>query len=554
MKKFTYTCGSAFVLMLFFIISFTVYADEGISARLNGESYKAGDTVKVTVNVPENHNTAAFLLEVYYDSEKLSFKKTDNLSSCYMKSSDKDGSVSIAALAKSGVFSGDAFSLSFKLLDDSEENEIELAFRDLVDSNGEKSAEDLNCSLAVKPYEKPSGECELKKLVPSEGELNEEFSSDKYSYTMSVPYSVKSLSFDCTVSDGATYKINRKNLGSGGSTTDFVITVTAADGTKTEYTVAVTRGEYKSDKSQSSEKPNQTDKPDNQNDKNGESSSQSDDDETSGGDKEGSSLNSDAKLLSLNPSEGELNEEFSSDKYSYTMNVPYSVKSLSFDCTVSDGATYKVNRKNLGSGGSTTDFKITVTSADGKNKTEYIVSVTRGEYVRASGTKKGTSSKSSESEEKPLILSLVPSEGKLNEEFSSDVNNYTMNLPYDIKKLEFKVEVSDGASYTVNRTTLGKGGSTVDFKITVKSADGKSKNIYVISVTRGEKDETSSKSKSKKSESSKEYIEPETLAEYNAESKLTIVGDRLPGFIIVVFLTAMLVMLTLICIKIFRKK
>ncbi len=419
MKKFTYTCGSAFVLMLFFVISFTVYADEGISARLSGESYKAGDTVKVTVNVPENQNTAAFLLEVYYDSEKLSFKKTDNLSSCYMKSSDKDGSVSIAALAKSGVFSGDAFSLSFKLLDDSEENEIELAFRDLVDSNGEKSAEDLNCSLAVKPYEKPSGECELKKLVPSEGELNEEFSSDKYSYTMS---------------------------------------------------------------------------------------------------------------------------------------VPYSVKSLSFDCTVSDGATYKVNRKNLGSGGSTTDFKITVTSADGRNKTEYIVSVTRGEYVRASGTKKGTSSKSSESEEKPLILSLVPSEGKLNEEFSSDVNNYTMNLPYDIKKLEFKVEVSDGASYTINRTTLGKGGSTVDFKITVKSADGKSKNIYVISVTRGEKDETSSKSKSKKSESSKEYIEPETLAEYNAESKLTIVGDRLPGFIIVVFLTAMLVMLTLICVKIFRKK
>ena len=545
------------MLMLFFLLPITVGAEENINAKLNSNSYKAGDTLKVTVSLKESQNTAAFLLEAYYDAEKLSFKKTENLSSCYMKSSDKNGCVSIAAVSKKNVFSGDAFSISFKLLDDSDIFSIDLAFRDLVDSGGAQSLSDFNLSLEVTPKEKASGECELKSLGVSDGSLNESFSTDVYSYTMNVPYSVKSLSFDCTVSDGASYKVNRKNLGSGGSTTDFIITVTAADGTKREYTIAVTRGEYKNDSSENSEasqKPNDNNSQTSDGSLNSETSENSDNGKADNEDDESYS-NNEAKMLSVVPSEGALNENFSSDIYSYTMSVPYSVKSLSFDCTVSDGASYKVNRKNLGSGGSTTDFKITVTSEDGKSKTEYVISVTRGEYVRSSGTKKsGSSGTDEENEELPLILSLVPSEGNLNEEFSSDVNKYTMNLPYDIKKLDFKVEVSEGATYTINRTTLGKGGSTVDFKITVKSADGKSKNIYVVSVTRAEKDSESSKSTSKKSESSKEYIEPEILGEYNADSRLTIVGDRLPAVIIIVFLAAMCVMLMLICIKIFRKK
>ncbi len=561
MEKIINSLSAAFVLLLFFILPFSASAMENQNARLNTDSYKTGDTVKVTVSLNESQNTAAFLLEVYYDTEKLSFKKTDNLSSCYMKSNDKNGCVSIAALSKTSIFNGDAFSISFTLLDDSDVSSVDLAFRDLVDSSGTQSLSDFNLSLSVTPKEKASSECELKSIEISDGKLNESFSPNVYSYTMNVPYSVKSLSFDCAVSDGAFYRVNRKNLGSGGSITNFVITVTAADGTKKEYTIAVTRGEYKSESSESSENHESSANSESskitaeENSKNSSVSSNSEESNSGGDSSTESSLSGEAKLLSVLPSEGELNEEFSPDIYSYTMNVPYSVKSLSFDCTVSDGASYKVNRKNLGSGGSTTDFKITVTSGDGNSKTEYVISVTRGEYVRASGTKKsGSTVSASENEKLPLVLSLVPSEGALNEEFSSDVNKYTMNLPYEIKKLEFKVEVSDGASYTINRTTLGKGGSTVDFKITVKSADGKSKNIYVVSVTRGEKDASSSKSSSKKSESSKEYIEPEVLGEYNADSRLTIVGDRLPGFIIIVFLAAMFIMLTLICIKIFRKK
>jgi hypothetical protein len=518
----------SFVLAFLFLLCLPlcVSADEVPSASLNSDTYKAGDVVKLTVSVPESKNIAAFVTEIYFYSEKLSYQKTANLSSCYIKSNESGGSVSVVATAKESHFTGEVFSVNFKLLDDTSSTDIDLAFRQLADENGNDAMQDTSYTCTVIPSEKASSECQLLSLTPSEGKLNEEFSSEVYSYTMNVPYSVKSLSFDCEVSEGASYKVNRKNLGAGGSVTDFTITVTAPNGNKQSYTVSVTRGEYSNSNGNS--------------DTNGDNNNNS----------ENSTSGEEAKLLSITPSEGSLNEEFSSDVYSYTMSVPYSVKSLSFDCEVSEGATYKVNRKNLGSGGSTTDFKITVTSESGNEKNEYIISVTRGEYVKSSGTSK---TKTSSSTETPLILSLTPSAGSLNEEFSPYTNNYTMTLPYDVKNLEFDVQTSDGATWKINRKTLGKGGSTVDFKITVKSSDGKSKNVYVISVTREEKDGTSKKSKSS-DETSKEYVEPEILSEYNADSRLTIAGDSFPTFIIIVMLGAMLVVLVVITIKIFKKK
>ena len=44
-----------------------------------------------------------------------------------------------------------------------------------------------------------------------------------------------------------------------------------------------------------------------------------------------------------------------------------------------EGATYRVNRKNLGAGGSDTLFRITVTAEDGETKNEYQVTVHRQE-------------------------------------------------------------------------------------------------------------------------------------------------------------------------------
>ena len=90
---------------------------------------------------------------------------------------------------------------------------------------------------------------------------------------------------------------------------------------------------------------------------------------------------SEAKLLALNPDSGELEPEFSPDITEYEMSVPYSVTEMSFGISASPGARVSVNRRNLGSGGSDTLFRLTVTAEDGVTKQVYTVNVHRGEYI-----------------------------------------------------------------------------------------------------------------------------------------------------------------------------
>ena len=61
---------------------------------------------------------------------------------------------------------------------------------------------------------------------------------------MSVPYSTESISFEVEYEGEAKASVNRKNLGSGGSVTDFIITLTPTEGEKIVYKVSVKRGEY----------------------------------------------------------------------------------------------------------------------------------------------------------------------------------------------------------------------------------------------------------------------------------------------------------------------
>ena len=165
-------------------------------------------------------------------------------------------------------------------------------------------------------------------------------------YTMRVPYSTTAVTFTAVPAQGASFRVDRKNLGAGGSTTGFAITVTAADGkTKQVYQVDVYREEKES-------------------------------------------ASGDASLLVLAPDTGSLDQAFSPGQLEYTMSVPFSVKSLTFQTEPAPGATCRVNRKNLGAGGSDTEFIFTVTAADGKTKQTYRVMVHRGQEVQGSTSSK----------------------------------------------------------------------------------------------------------------------------------------------------------------------
>ncbi len=300
----------------------------------------------------------------------------------------------------------------------------------VLSPEGESLCPDGEETVAYEVLAPPSGDASLLALAPDEGRLDQDFSPEQLRYTMSVPYTVKSLTFTAQPAPGATCRVNRKNLEAGGSETEFKITVIAEDGeTRQTYQVDVYR--------EPKEPPS-----------------------------------GEALLTALTPKEGQLEQEFSPERLHYTMRVPYSVKSVSFTAVPAEGASCKVDRRDLEEAGSTTTFAITVTAADGKTTEIYRVDVYREEKDPALMD--------------ASLRSLVPETGELEPPFSPEELEYVMTVPFSIKSMSFTAEPAEGAACKVNRKNLGAGGSDTEFKLTVTAADGETKQVYRVLVHRQE--------------------------------------------------------------------
>ena len=94
-------------------------------------------------------------------------------------------------------------------------------------------------------------------------------------------------------------------------------------------------------------------------------------------------LSQDARLLSLTPEQGQLSPAFDPEVLEYRLTVPFEVTTMTFAAQPAEGASYRVNRKNLGAGGSSTLFTLTVTAEDGTAKRVYQVTVYRQEKAAA---------------------------------------------------------------------------------------------------------------------------------------------------------------------------
>ena len=342
---------------------------------------------------------------------------------------------------------------------------------------------DTDVSFDFLVPEPPSSDARLVYLAPDVGELEPGFSPGCLGYTMTVPYEVDAITFIAEPVAGAVCRVNRKNLGSGGSDTVFEITVTAEDGeTKNVYQVTVHRQEKEEE-----EKPD---------------------------------LSDDARLLSLVPENGTLTPAFSPDVFEYSLTVPYEVTTMAFEGEPVEGATYRVNRKNLGSGGSYTLFEITVTAEDEETKNVYQVTVHRQEK---------------EEEEKPALsddarlLSLVPQNGALTPAFSPNVYEYSLTVPYEITTMTFEGEPVEGATYRVNRKNLGSGGSDTVFEITVTAEDGETKAVYQVTVHRNEKVKTSATEKPSSTTGAGGTPEPSPTAKAASEDPTGQNGSPRPG-------------------------
>ncbi len=90
-----------------------------------------------------------------------------------------------------------------------------------------------------------SGDADLTSLKPSKGTLNPQFNKNTTNYTVSVPYTVTSVSLICTTSHpDADTAVSGKNALAVGKNTR-VVTVTAPNGNTKKYTVVITREEQK---------------------------------------------------------------------------------------------------------------------------------------------------------------------------------------------------------------------------------------------------------------------------------------------------------------------
>ncbi len=390
---------------------------------------------------------AALRIRLEYDPEVLRFQEVqygDQLEKGEAATKNEDGVLSTVVTLpgeETSLDIGDLLVCSFLVRGDAplEKTLLRASVFQVVDGNSEPVQEVMETELALQVLPPPSTDARLLSLVPETGQLTPAFHPEVLEYRLSVPFEVTSMTFAAQPAEGASCRVNRESLGTGGSDTLFRITVTAEDGeTQRVYQVTVHRQEKE-------EEPE---------------------------------LSQDTRLLSLLPETGQLVPEFEPGILEYSLTVPYEVTAMTFSAQPAEGASCRVNRKNLGAGGSATLFLLTVTAEDGESKRVYQVTVHRQEK---------------EEEEKPTLsqdarlLSLTPEQGQLSPAFDPEVLEYRLTVPFEVTTMTFVAQPAEGASYRVNRKNLGAGGSSTLFTLTVTAEDGTAKRIYQVTVYRQEK-------------------------------------------------------------------
>nr|WP_248285320.1 cadherin-like beta sandwich domain-containing protein [Alteriqipengyuania abyssalis] len=309
------------------------------------------------------------------------------------------------------------------------------------------AADGTTQSYTVAVTRAESGDARLSALSVSEGALSPAFDPRQASYTLAVGHAVERITLTPTASDaGATITVNGAATVSGGAsapvelgvgTTSVSIVVLAADGTRQEYSIAVTRA-----------------------------------------------ASSDARLSALAVSAGALSPAFDPAQTSYTVAVGNDVATIVLTPTVYDaGATVTIAGNAVASGSAsapvalpvgTTSIAAVVTAANGTTQT-YTVVVTRAASSDA------------------RLSALSVSDGALSPAFDPAQLGYTVALGSDVETITFTPTVSDaGATVTVagNAVTSGSESApvaipvgTTPIAVVVTAADGTSQT-YTVVVTR----------------------------------------------------------------------
>ena len=252
-------CGSLITGIVFALVSAFLLpsaggqgAETGFSFALDRADAAAGDTVRLNVSAQDSvRNAAAFRLRVSYDEAALRFLGTETTGPTNGTLRTNSASDPIYSVYVCKVDGGSAPELSGKIatfvfqVKDAAAGSTQIGVQadEVCDFDG--GALDADCSESVRlDVTAPSDEALLTGLVPSQGTLQPAFSPDRTDYRLAVGAEVSSVTFQADATSGGTVKVSRKSLGTAGSDTQIVVTVTSADkSTQRQYFVLVRRAE-----------------------------------------------------------------------------------------------------------------------------------------------------------------------------------------------------------------------------------------------------------------------------------------------------------------------
>ena len=210
------------------------------------EEVRPGGSFAVTCT-PARGDIGAFVLFADFDAEVIANAKAElpeSMKSRHVYTSQQDGRFALVYTAKDGGVLTEPFTLVFRTERGAEFDAVtvSLSVTDAANAVGQELIDTVQTTEKTFTYVKePEIGAALLSLIPPTGTLSPSFDPERFQYSLSVPFSVTSLVFDAQPAEGCSVRVNRKNLGAGGSTVDFEFTVTSESGETAVYTVAVTR-------------------------------------------------------------------------------------------------------------------------------------------------------------------------------------------------------------------------------------------------------------------------------------------------------------------------
>lgn len=257
------------ILTLFFAISsgLSVSAQsltEYFTFATSKDEVYENDEVRISIiadDMRPEETIAGFRLSVQFDSTKLTFKRADTSSQIqngtfrYHVNGDTMTGIYVCDGISAPKLTGECITLVFYVNEGAVmgETSVSALIDQVVNWNAEQmaSVSSMTSIFTLRPVF--TREALLTKLIPDSGELEPVFDPYIQEYTLDVDANVTQVLFDLEAADDGTARVNRKNLGSRGSTTQFIVTVISADQkNKSQYIINVNRGESTTTASKSS--------------------------------------------------------------------------------------------------------------------------------------------------------------------------------------------------------------------------------------------------------------------------------------------------------------